>query len=180
MTAGIIEKGNSGLFNNEIEFKGKYATMARFLKDDAGLFQSLRDIYVIAPLVGFLNNRQETDDEGESVQPASIFPAEIIKRKTDLRLVYRLIMLLKDEPNYNLDDYKNRAFKEDVEEDESMIKSNMMIFNSYACGGIEFLYEKFKECDELGKTVDNLHKYLDSFCTDIGLKESNNTLPNYS
>ena len=34
MAVGIVEKGNSGLFDNEIEFNGKYATMVRFLKED--------------------------------------------------------------------------------------------------------------------------------------------------
>ena len=31
MALGIVEKGNSGLFDNEIEFTGKYATMVRLV-----------------------------------------------------------------------------------------------------------------------------------------------------
>lgn len=38
--AGITEKSNSGLFENEVEFNGKYATYVRFLKDDIGLFST--------------------------------------------------------------------------------------------------------------------------------------------
>ena len=34
MASGIIEKSNSGLFCNEIEMNGKYATMVRFLKEE--------------------------------------------------------------------------------------------------------------------------------------------------
>lgn len=41
--AGISEKGNNGLFGNEVEFNGKYATYARFLKDEVGVFQTFRE-----------------------------------------------------------------------------------------------------------------------------------------
>jgi hypothetical protein len=81
MALGIVEKGNSGLFDNEIEFTGKYATMVRFLKEDLGLFSTFREAYVTASIIGFLNNREYTDDNQEKVQPASIFPNELNKRK---------------------------------------------------------------------------------------------------
>lgn len=34
MAVGIIEKSNNGLFENEIEMNGNYATIVRHLKDD--------------------------------------------------------------------------------------------------------------------------------------------------
>ena len=83
--AGISEKGNNGLFGNEIEFNGKYATYARFLRDDVGIFQTFREVYVIGAIVGYLNNRIETPDKGDKDQSASIFPNELSKRKIDLR-----------------------------------------------------------------------------------------------
>ena len=39
MAAGIIEKSNNGLFENEIEMNGNYATIVRHLKDDHRLAQ---------------------------------------------------------------------------------------------------------------------------------------------
>ena len=113
MAVGIVEKGNSGLFDNEIEFNGKYATMVRFLKEDLGLFSTFREAYVISSIVGFLNNKKYTEDNQEKVQAASIFPNELNKRKPDLRFIYRLIMLLKEEKDYTLEDYKNRTFRDD-------------------------------------------------------------------
>ena len=77
MAVGIVEKGNSGLFDNEIEFNGKYATMVRFLKEDLGLFSTFREAYVISSIVGFLNNKKYTEDNQEKVQAASIFPNEL-------------------------------------------------------------------------------------------------------
>ena len=49
--AGITEKSNSGLFENEVEFNGKYATYVRFLKEDIGLFSTFREAYVTAAVI---------------------------------------------------------------------------------------------------------------------------------
>lgn len=179
MASGIVEKGNSGLFDNEIEFNGKYATMVRFLKDDLGLFNTFREAYVTSAIVGYINNRQESTDEGDKVQAASIFPNELSKRKKDLRFLYRMIMLLKEEPNFTLDDYKNRTFRDDAEEDSAMLKANMSIFNSYACGGLEFLYGKFSACNRVEDVVDTLYEFIHSFSEDVGLIEDTDDLPDF-
>ena len=57
MAAGITLKACTGLFEDEVEFDGKYANMVRFLRDEVGVFGSYRDAYVVASIVGFLNNR---------------------------------------------------------------------------------------------------------------------------
>lgn len=41
-------------------------------------------------------------------------------------------MLLKEEEGFTLDDYKNRAFRDDPVENPEVYKKNMQIFNSYA------------------------------------------------
>ena len=179
MATGIIEKGNSGLFDNEIEFNGKYATMVRFLKEDIGLFLTFREAYVISAVVGFINNCQESKAESDKVQAASVFPNELSKRKKDLRFLYRMIMLLKEEPEFTLDDYKNRTFRDDAEEDLELLKANMAIFNSYACGGLEYLYEKFSICNRTSEVVDTLYEFIHSFSCDVGLIEGDDELPDF-
>ena len=179
MATGITEKGNAGLFENEIEFNGKYATMVRFLKDELGLFGTFREAYVVASIIGFINERGITEDKQEKVQPASVFPNELSKRKPDLRFIYTLIMLLKDEPDFTLDDYKNRAFKNDPDENMDIIKQNMDIFNSYACGGIELLYEIFQDCSRTEETVDKLYEFLHRFSSDVGLVDAEDELPDF-
>lgn len=59
MASGIIEKSNNGLFDNEIEINGKYATMARFLKEDVGIFATFREAYLTAAIIGLLNNAKD-------------------------------------------------------------------------------------------------------------------------
>ena len=179
MPAGIIEKGNSGLFENEIEFTGEYASMVRYLKEDLGLFTTFREAYVISSIVGFVNERQGEKQSTEKVQAASIFPNELTKRKPDLRFIYRLIMLLKEEPDFTLDDYKNRTFRDDPEENAQDIRNNMEIFNSYACGGLEYLYEKFSNCNRVEDTVETLYDLLHRFSIDVGLSDAEIELPDF-
>lgn len=167
--AGISEKGNNGLFGNEVEFNGKYAIYARFLRDDVGIFQTFREVYVTSAIVGYLNDRTETIDKNEKVQSASIFPNELSKRKIDLRHIYRTIMLLKEEDGFTLDDYKNRAFRDDPEENPEVYKRNMQIFNSYACGGVEYLYEMFRNTTSVEEVVDELYQFVHDFSVDVGL-----------
>lgn len=66
--ANIVVKGNSGLFENEIELYGKYASEIRFLKDEAGVFNSLRDAYMVAAIVGFITKANVKVNEEENVK----------------------------------------------------------------------------------------------------------------
>jgi len=180
MANGIIEKGSAGLFENEIEFNGKYAVMVRSLREEIGLFASFREVYVISAIIGFLNDCKMTEDVHDSVQAASIFPNELSKRKQDLRFIYRLIMLLREEPDYTLEDYKNRAFKDDPEDNMDIIKQNMVLFNSYVCGGVEYLYKEFENCSRVEDVVDKLYELLHEFSAAIGLVEDDIALPDFT
>ena len=170
MAAGIIEKSNNGLFENEIEMIGTYATIVRHLKDELGIFTTFREAYVTAAVIGFVHNRTETEGKQDKAQAASIFPNELTKRKQDLRLLYRIVMLVRDEPTFTVDDYMNRAFRDDAEEENvEKLKQNMALFNSYACGGFEYLQEKFGHLDKIADVVDAVYEMVHDFAVGMEL-----------
>ena len=170
MAAGIIEKSNNGLFENEIELNGPYATIVRHLKDDLGIFNTFREAYVTAAVIGFVHNKKGANDSTDKVQAASIFPNELNKRKQDLRLLYRIIMLVQDEPNYTIDDYMNRAFRDDADEGNiEKLKENMNVFNSYACGGFEYLQDKLGELEKTEDIVDAVYDIVHEFAVDMDI-----------
>ena len=178
MANGIIEKSRNGLFENEIECNGKYSKMIRFLKEDIQIFTTFREAYVLSIVIGFLNNRKETGDLGEKVNPASVFPNELSKRKRDLRMIYRIIMLLDEDTDRTIEDYMNRAFRDDAnEEDYTNLKLNMEVVNSYACGGLEFLYEKFKDARDNDEVIDLLYDFVLELSEDVGINSC--TLPTF-
>lgn len=163
--AGIVEKGSigNGLFGREIEFTGKYATYVRYLKDEAKVFLSYRDIYVMSAILGFLEGKRGTPDSNNShISPASIFPEQLTKYKSTLKFIYRIIMLLDNKEKLSLEERKNRAFREDPEENKETIKANMALFHDYACGGLEYLYTQFKVRDpeDISLKVKQLNEFL--------------------
>lgn len=180
MANGIIEKSNNGLFDNEIEINGKYATMVRFLKEEVGIFSTFREAYLTSAIIGLLNSNKESIDNSEKVQPASIFPNELSKRKADLKLLYRIMMLSEETQGYTIEDYMNRAFRDDAEDsNKDKLKSNMVLFNSYACGGLEYLYNKFQNTNKTDDVIDILYEYIHSFGIDVGLLDEEESLPDF-
>ena len=158
------------LFDKEFEFKGKHAEYCRFLRNDIGLFKTYREIYTASAIIGFLNSKSAKKND-EKVQSASILPSELAQKRTILTYIYRLIMLLDEKENYTIKDYQDRTFRDDANADENPEKliANMEIFNSYARGGIEILYDKFKDCKTKKETVNTLNDFLIDFFEDVGL-----------
>jgi len=164
------------MFDNEFNFKGQYGQYCRGLntRDGIGLFKTNREAYVFSSLIGFLNGDSDKDViYDEELSHATILPSEMVKRRESLRLIYHLIMLLKEEPNFTIDDYKNRTFRDEADEEHpEKLEANMKLFNSYAESGIESLYKKFGDCRNIGEVVDELYQYVSDFAVESGLKES--------
>ena len=83
-------------------------------------------------------------------------------------------MLLDPVDGFTINDYQNRTFRDDAESEKApeKIKSNMEIFNSYANGGIEILYDLFKDCKEKKDTVNVLYEFLYDFYSENNLLEN--------
>ena len=178
IVSSIVEKSNAGLFENEIEFNGKYATIVRHLKNDLNLFTTFREAYVTAAIVGLLNGKKGSPSTEDTKDNASIFPNELSKRKPDLRFLYRIIMLVDDVPGYSIDDYMNRAFRFDSEdEDGAKLKENMALFHSYVCGGLDFLNDKFGNLDRIDDVTDTLYEWVHSIIDDLGYGSAPEELP---
>lgn len=179
----IIEKTNNGLFNNEIELTGKYATLIRKFKDDIGLFPVFRDCYMVAAILGYLHGRTESSDKTPSVQNASIFSDALRTRKSELKFIYRLMMLSKDEPTFSIDDYMNRTFRDDIEDPEGAIrlKENMEMFHSYVCGGLDYLDEKFSGLTTEDAMVNMIYEIVTEFAQEVGLLDADESeLPDFT
>ena len=174
MASGVVEKGNNGLFLNEIEFVGDYSQMVRYLKDTIGLFPTYREVYLISAAVGYYLNKHESQGLADAkFQPASIFPTELMKKRSELRFIYRMIMLSEDKPELSIEDYMNRAFRDDPDSDQTreMLKENMTVFNSYVCGGLEYLYRLFENQDSPEKVSDTLYDFVHSTIVECGFAE---------
>ena len=131
------------MFDKEYSFKGTHADKvikltARF-DDKNAIFKRNLDVYMMAPIVGFLYQRKaEVNTEGEQ-KTTKIFPQQLIENQDDLAFNYRLIMLLDKKHESDIEKRIDKAFRnynsERAAEDEKL-------FESYVLGGVDVLYEK--------------------------------------
>jgi len=133
------------MFDKEYSFKGKHAEMvlkltAPFNKQNATLFARNLDVYLLAPIIGFLYSRTAEIDRGNTT--TKIFLDQISKSQIRLWFNYRLIMLLDVEYEPDTQNRMDKAFRyygtKKANEDESL-------YEKYVLGGVEILFEKLIE-----------------------------------
>ena len=137
------------MFDKEYIFRGRHA---EFVKDLTGRFgpdskfQILSrnlDLYLLAPIIGFLYNRQADIDtsinsEGKN-ENTKIFLEQMLKIKDEMIYNYRLIMLRDKKYESDFEKRIEKAFKNlGTPEGEKDYEH----FNRYVLGGVEILYEK--------------------------------------
>lgn len=130
------------MFEKDIIITGTHASYIKEMKEVAGLFARNLDIYMLAPIMGFLNNRkgQKNNEGGEK---STIQAQQLSNVKEDCELIYRLIILL-DGDDIDKDERLNRAFRYDSDvERKKEFENAMEIYNEYVLGGIEYMYETF-------------------------------------
>lgn len=131
------------MFDKEYSFKGSHAEKvialtADFDSNKNKLFNRNFDVYIMAPLVGFLYGRK-CDVDNSIDKATKIFPDILIRENQDLMFNYRLIMLLDKTSEPDLDKRVDKAFrifgKPEAKPDEEL-------YESYVRGGVDVLYEK--------------------------------------
>ena len=135
------------MFDKEYSFKGTHAEKVNKLTakfdDKNQLFKRNLDVYMMAPIVGFLYQRKSESNNGDGSQkPTKIFPQQLIENGDDLASTYRLIMLLDKKNAESIDERVDKAFRlfnsPQAENDEKL-------YEQYVLGGVDVLYEKLIE-----------------------------------
>lgn len=167
----IVEKSNRGLYENEIEISGKYAKYLRFFKEDIGLFETFREAYVTATIIGCVNEIRGIDTSEENKNSISIFANDLASRKRDLKFLYRVIMLWNDFEDKSIEKYMDRTFRFDSDESKrEELKANMKLVHRYTLNGIKILYEQFKTCNNKEEVCEALYDFVNIFEANNGLK----------
>lgn len=162
------------MFDNDIKITGKHASYIKFLaqkttalnKDalSAGIFKRYIDVYMAGAIIGAVKNRKVEADNSVD-DSANILAAAVIGEQAKLKFLYRIVMLTDDTmltPDVRID----KAFRYDG--DAEKVKEGMAIFNSYARGGIEWLYENITDGalsqeDYVRRLVEIVTEYNDDY-----------------
>lgn len=165
------------MFDSNMNF---YGVQANYLKDlcelrknvpdydqhlNFKIFHSYVDAYVVCPLIGYQYGKRilmGSSTDGD----VGILLEQISKKRSELRFVYQILMLIDEDSEPDEEKRIYRAFKlsESSDEDKERIAENMKIFNEYFFGGIEVLHEQFvDECTDDDSYLRRMYEYVKRF-----------------
>ena len=158
------------MFERDYNFKGKHATIVTQLTTELDsemkfkLFDRNIDVFILAPIIGFLYGRRASVDSGgaSSDNVKKINFDQMNRESYTLNYNYRLLMLLHDKEKIDIEERLNRAFR--YFGDDEKRKECEMLFESYILGGIEVLKEKIIDnATSIDDYVMNIFTFMKEF-----------------
>jgi len=152
------------MFNRDYSFRGSHAEKVIQLTavfDDKGnkLFARNLDVYLLAPIVGLLYGRKS--DLDSSTKTTNILFEAMSKETLTLWFNYRLVLLLDNKYEPNIDKRIEKAFRD---YDTNKAKSDEELYESYVRGGIDVLHEKLIQPSlHTEDYVMNLYNFMEEF-----------------
>lgn len=150
------------MFNKEYSFKGVHADKVKTLTMDFDnnknkLFMRNVDVYMLAPIVGFLYQRR-SDIDNNSDTNTKVFLGQLMDNNDQLTFNFKLIMLLDKKYEPDAEKRIEKAFKGDISADDELR------YEQYVRGGVDVLYEKLMEnVNSANDYVIRLYDFLEEF-----------------
>lgn len=167
------------MFDKAFTFKGTHAKKVNELTNQinkdgskAKIFKSNIEIYILAPIIGFLYGRKSESNNIDE-ESAKIMPETIINFKEELKFNLRLIILLDEENESNKESRINNAFK--YWGDKELTEHNLRLFNSYVLGGVDILYKKIIEPNNRDY-ISNIYDFIEEFYSRYNSVSENNPI----
>lgn len=161
------------MFDRDFQIRGKHATYWKALSktpanasdtsNNFKVFDNYIYAYMLAPIIGLINNRKGFIDPQDETKDTAGMLAEVqIRNQSKLKYIYRLIVLLDDTSNLSQEERITRAFRENSEKDA--ISEGMKAYTEYFLGGLEVLYETFvMSCTTENDYINRIFEMVDGF-----------------
>lgn len=155
------------MFDKQYRFFGRHAERVDALTsvfDEYGkakLFDRNVDVYVNAPLIGFLFGRKAERDTspGANEKTTNIMGDRVIYSSDKLKYNYRMIMMLDSNSEPDAQKRLDKAFRTAGSD-----SADMELFDCYVRGGVDVLYEKLVEGAKTPDDyVERLFEFIDEF-----------------
>ena len=129
---------------DEMFFVGKHRDYVDKLwtqnKIQESYFKRLVDLYAVAAIVGLKTNRKSAEVYDESDIKRTVQMKQLSENYQVLLPIMRMVLIMDESRNLTFEERLESAFL--IPDSIEVYKSNMELFNSYARGGIEYLYEQ--------------------------------------
>ena len=153
------------MFDKQYRFTGSHAEKVSALTSvfdevaKAKLFERNLDVYMNAPLIGFLFKRKGVKNSNGDIADQSIFPEQLINNSEQLKYIFRLILILDTQYEPNEEMRLNKAFRQ-FGADEA----DLQLFDAYVLGGVEVLYEKLIEgSTDPSEYINRMYDFVEEF-----------------
>ncbi len=167
------------MFEKDYTIHGIHATYIKYLVNDAKVFERYIDVYMAAAAIGCLYEKRSA--ESTSTDRARIYADAFSTERDKCMELFKTVILSDSSKPWNAEDRINICFRYRDEKDEnavptitdeelSIMKEAIELFNSYVLGGVELLYESFYSptinmddaIDYAYKTVFDQHSFIES------------------
>ncbi len=108
-------------------------------KIQESFFRRLVDLYCVAAIMGLITKRKAEADNS-STDKRTVQLGQIVTCHSILIQIMRMILMLDESRGLDVDERIRSAFRDPKSVEE--YQANMELFNAYARGGIEVLYER--------------------------------------
>lgn len=129
---------------DEMFFVGKHRDYVDKLwtlnKIQESYFKRLVDLYAVAAIVGFKTNRRAEEQRDESDIKRTVQMKQLTENYQTLIPIMRMILILDNSRGLTFEEKLENAFT--IPDNIEAYRTNMELFNSYARGGVEYLYEQ--------------------------------------
>ncbi|MEI3533972.1 MAG: hypothetical protein V8R11_02405 [Alphaproteobacteria bacterium] len=152
------------MFTHDYSFRGSHAERVKALvthkfDKEHTLFEKNMDVYLLAPIVGFLYNRK-ADIDKTTPSTTNILAEIMIKYQKELTFTYRLVMLLDKEYEPDVNERINKAFRDYAKDNSDDIKE----YESFVRGGVDVLFEKLmSDATHADDYIKNLYVFMEDF-----------------
>lgn len=145
MTKREMDKTTFEYFKvDEMMFVGKHRDYVDKLwtqnKIQESYFKRLVDLYAIAAIVGLKINRKSAEEYDESGIKRTVQMKQLMENYQVLLPIMRMVLIMDNSRGLSFEEKLENAFL--IPDSFEVYQQNMELFNSYARGGIEYLYEK--------------------------------------
>lgn len=152
------------MFDKEYSFRGSHAEKviqltADFDRNRNKLFRRNLDVYIMAPIIGFLYGQKSDLDKGS--QTTKIFPDQLLNEQTTLQFNYRLIMLLDIGYEADFEERVNKAFRY---YGSAKAAPDELLYEQYVRGGVDILHNKLLVTAKTEEDyLKNLYDFIEEF-----------------
>jgi len=159
------------MFDKDYTFKGRHANIVTQLTSEIDsntkfkFFDRNIDVFIIAPIVGYLYGRKSERDESGQITVDNVKKInfdQMNRESYTLNFNYELIMLLHEKETQSIEKRLDRAFRyaKGTSEKEECYK----IYEKYVLGGIDVLKEKLLDnATTIDDYIMNIYNFLTEY-----------------